>query len=223
MVIPAIGSSLGAPPERRVWHPILHSAPAVPEEYSGEINEILPKPDFVALGFGLQPNAHLRWNHIDVIGQVKGEPEINFEEDILMDQLKMVYCLLGYEENRRFVIPILFHKFALYLSYFGRSGIIHCSPFSIEDNDGIATFLQLIIGITFGQPEAVGIDPTVEIDPVTGKAQWVRHCDEIYKVIATECLPREVVGRGTMVWRVVDSQGRPFVIKSSWPARSRLP
>ena len=149
---------------------------------------------------------------------------------------------------------------------FDRHGIVLSPQYSLEDADGLETFIRVVLRITYESSEVdLGMDPTVVIDaadkddpncfprfivqnapkpphkpkrtdslepqseddpesePEDDPRSPLRKADYTFWMTIGAVLWRShaLLGRGTSVWRAVDSEGRPVILKTSWRSPNR--
>ena len=129
---------------------------------------------------------------------------------------------------RRFTVSLTFHgpapKATWFLILCDRAGVVTAGPFELVGIGGM-TLVRVLYFLAFGAPETIGVDPTIDYDPITGKviAIHVKHTSEesqtpVFRSFQPICLlhnATQLAGRATRAW-LVKEDSQFYVLKDSW-------
>lgn len=144
------------------------------------------------------------------------------------------YLMLESQPFRRFIIALAFIKKetqqAWALVLIDRSGIISTHPFSFSDTSGV-TLAMVIYVLGYRRPHDFGIDESMTVDKLTGVVTHItvvgqtptsgkKEVKRIFEVVRPLHAVVQLAGRATRVW-LVRRKGRYYVLKDSWPLKSK--
>lgn len=194
---------------------------------------ILRKPDISIVPVRtLQSNIHhniaFNWRQVDSFIEVTSTAS---QEDIVRQLTVKAAVIFDAQPRRRFVPALVFfnpnanRQFSFLFAIIDRAGVVHTPITPLLSYTSI-DLLRIIYGLCFANPETLGIDPSMGVDPVTGEVTTItvegrdpltngtiRRTYLVVKLLHSSPI---LYSRGTRVWIVKDLSGRYFIIKDSW-------
>ncbi|KIK79853.1 hypothetical protein PAXRUDRAFT_45521, partial [Paxillus rubicundulus Ve08.2h10] len=99
------------------------------------------------------------------------------------------------QDNRRFVLVLLLHKYELSLALFDRGGSIIADPFDIHDKPEL--FLHILFGITYAKEEYLSYDTHIA---TLSSDRYLVHAHLHLELLFTTFISDRIHGHGTVVW-----------------------
>jgi Fungal protein kinase len=206
----AIAAASGKP-ILRVWN----------ASYCDKILEGSPirrKPDVVLLDHDFRGTP--RWQDIRAVAEVtKSKSE---HTRIIRTVTDKTYIMLNSQPNR-FFVPIIsaWNNTKFRLTVTDRQGQLRTKTFNIEYGVRRADLLilfRILVGLCFGNEEAVGYDPTM----IMGRdnVEAIMCAGMRFNVIRLIYATQSLIGRATHVWEV-EHEGGSHILKDAWVERSR--
>jgi hypothetical protein len=132
------------------------------------------------------------------------------------------YIMLNTQPNRVFV-PIIstWDKTKFRLTVTDRQGQLRTKTFNIEygvRRADLLILLRILVGLCFGNNEAVGYDPTIIMRQ--DKVEAIMCAGMRFNVIRLIYATQTLIGQATHVWEV-EHDGTSHILKDAWIERSR--
>ncbi|PPQ99853.1 hypothetical protein CVT24_009604 [Panaeolus cyanescens] len=192
-------------------------------------------PDVRIVGLGLhfksdQPAETKNYERIISPIEVKKNKNRQGKDKILGQCANYARQCFIQQKGRRFVFVPNFTEDAARLLIFDRGGAVISPWINYRDNPEVLVRIVLLAAggktTVDAQPDtwerdiALGVNPSITWK---GSAQTITVNGNDYKVCGDMFGSQAIRGRGTCVWRVVDSQNRRRIIKYLWRADGRTP
>jgi hypothetical protein len=179
-------------------------------------SELQRKPDVILIKNALTP---LDWRSVHAVTEVTSRTTVHTE--MMKTINNKTYLMFSTQHSRRFV-PFL----------------AVCGPkifFFVTDREGqtvseicyeqpgeyhALNLIRIIVALTFGDDEIIGLDPTVTINS-DGVIKTISSGNKVYAVKSTIHVVRGIIGRSTRVWSAYDNDKKLCIIKDGWIQEGR--
>lgn len=196
------------------------------------------KPDLILLDSEICAKSEKKevkpgWAVIKAFAEVTQNQHAVFT-NILKNIVEKAYLMFESQPYRRFVIALAFIKKdnipTWTLVFVDRSGVISTGQFGFTSLNGI-TLAMVIYCLSFGGLHGIGIDESMILCKSTGVITHIivvgqtptsgkKKVKRIFQVIRPLHNVAQLSGRATHVW-LVRRKGEYYVLKDSWPLRSK--
>lgn len=185
------------------------------------------KPDVCLVSKAIQESDHkLQWPLVEAVVEVTSSSTKRRSQ--LRTVLEKSALMFESQPWRRFTVSLAFHGPATKAQWFlilcDRAGVVTAGPFEFVGIGGL-TLVRVLYFLAFGAPETIGVDPTIDYNPITGKvdAIHVEHTSEesqtpVRRSFQPICLlhnATQLAGRATRAW-LVKEDSQFYVLKDSW-------